>query len=315
MGQGVAGVAAHAEERPQSRFGLATFNVLCLLICFFALRLVLFFQFKPEPSVSGGEVVIAFLAGLHLDLFVALVLTLPLTAWLAVVPNHSFGARWHRILLRTVFLFFWVIQIFWLFAEYYFFEEFKSRFNTVAVDYLLYPYEVFVNIWRTYPVAVVALACAGLAAIVLVVSQTALKQIWEAPLSTKSRWLHLGATMALIVFLGCAISPVETHFSQERVVNEMANNGQRAFIDAALTRHLDFAAFYRTLPPAEALGWESEPPATQCDHFFGRKPGVGVLGQPGPGPFANPGDGSPCRRGRNAFQQPLRFGQPDGARV
>ena len=32
-------------------------------------------------------------------------------------------------------------------AEYYFFEEFKSRFNTVAVDYLLFPHEVFVNIW------------------------------------------------------------------------------------------------------------------------------------------------------------------------
>jgi len=293
VGQGVAGGSArevneagllHPAGRTQSRFGLATFNVLCLLICFFTLRLVLFFRFKPEPSVSGLDVMKAFLIGLHLDLFVALVLTLPLAAWLAVIPNDSFRSRWHRVLLRTVFLFFWIVQIFLLFAEYYFFEEFKSRFNTVAVDYLFYPYEVFVNIWQTYSVAAVILACAGLAAVLLVASQIFLKHIWETPPSVKSRLLHLGATLALIVFLGCAISPGETHFSRERVVNEIANNGQRAFVNAALTRHLDFAAFYRTLPPAEAFERARRLLAEPKAHFEG-----------GPNPILRSIDGDPGR--------------------
>src|SRR6185369_14876201 len=84
----------------QSRFGLATFNVLALLIGFFILRLVLFFHFRPETSLPRLEPLKAFLAGFHLDLFVALVLTLPLVIWLAIVPNHWFGAGWHRFLLR-----------------------------------------------------------------------------------------------------------------------------------------------------------------------------------------------------------------------
>ena len=39
--------------------------------------------------------------------------------------------------------------------ELFFFDEFSSRLNYVAVDYFLYPYEVFVNIWVTYPVLTV----------------------------------------------------------------------------------------------------------------------------------------------------------------
>ena len=54
---------------------------------------------------------------------------------------------------------FWVVQVFQLAADYFFFEEFRSRFNTVAVDYLIYPHEVFINIWDSYPVAWVLFGC------------------------------------------------------------------------------------------------------------------------------------------------------------
>jgi len=37
------------------------------------------------------------------------------------------------------------------------------------------------------------------------------------------------------------------------VLNEIANNGQRAFVNAALTRHLDFPAFYETMPGPDAF--------------------------------------------------------------
>jgi len=40
--------------------------------------------------------------------------------------------------------------------------------------------------------------------------------------------------------------------SRERLLNEIANNGWISFVSAALTRHLDYAAFYRTIPREEA---------------------------------------------------------------
>src|SRR5437762_9284563 len=110
--------------RRQSRFGLAWFNLLGLLVCFFVLRLVLFLHFKPQPPVGWLDIFKGFIFGLHVDLFVATILTAPLVIWLSIVPDRWFGAVWHRIVLRSVLLLFWVIQIFLLFAEFYFFEEF-----------------------------------------------------------------------------------------------------------------------------------------------------------------------------------------------
>src|SRR6266481_7446493 len=78
----------------QSRFGLATLNVLGLLLGFFILRLVLFFHFRPESPLPAPDPLKSFLAGFHLDLFVALTLTAPLVIWLAIVPNNWFAARW-----------------------------------------------------------------------------------------------------------------------------------------------------------------------------------------------------------------------------
>lgn len=236
----------------QSRFGLAAFNLLALLCGFFILRLVLFLHFRPESSVSGLELLKLFVIGLHLDLVVAFVLTLPLLFGLALIPNSAFGARWHRRLFRAGFLSFWAVQVFLLCAEFFFFDEFKSRFNTVAVDYLFNAKEVFVNIWDSYPVAKVVLGCVGAAALVLLTGEKLLS-LWETRVSRRRRWLEFSAALGLTLFLSLTINSNETRFSQERVLNEIANNGQRAFLNSALTRHLDFAAFYKTMPAAEAF--------------------------------------------------------------
>src|SRR6266496_444236 len=169
----------------QSRFGLATLNVLGLLLGFFILRLVLFFHFRPESPLPALDPLKAFLAGFHLDLLVALTLTAPLVMWLAIVPNSWFAGGWHRFLLRAALGLFWAIQVFLLCAEFFFFDEFKSRFNTVAVDYLHDPHEVFVNIWDTYPVAWVVAGCAIVAGIILLSTQKALRHIWDSPASGK----------------------------------------------------------------------------------------------------------------------------------
>lgn len=44
-----------------------------------------------------------------------------------------------------------LIAVFSFFAEYTFWNEFESRFNFIAVDYLVYTYEVVHNINESYP--------------------------------------------------------------------------------------------------------------------------------------------------------------------
>ena len=143
----------------KSRYGFAAFFGLTLLIALTLLRGVLFFEFGSELELSTGSVSQAFLIGLQQDITIALLATLPLFFWFWIVREKSFGKRWHQIFLILAAFVFWSVQVFLLFTEYYFFEEFRSRFNTVAVDYLLYPDEVVGNIRESYPLFTIIAIC------------------------------------------------------------------------------------------------------------------------------------------------------------
>ncbi len=239
-------------SRKQSYFAFAGFHFVSLLLVYSILRLILFFCFKPENPASGSDLLKVFAVGIHLDSFVGLVLTLPIFCWIWILPSRWLQARWHRILFCVGFFLFWVVQSFLLVTEFYFFDEFKSRFNTVAVDYLLYPHEVFINIQDSYPVGFVLSACVCFAAGWLLTAHYLFGRMWEHPISRRSSVGGVMGGFALSILVYLSISPKESRFTNERVLNEMANNGSIAFVTAAWTHHLDFAAFYRTIPIDEA---------------------------------------------------------------
>src|SRR5215471_9069416 len=142
-----------------SRYGFAAFYFLSLLAGWFGLRLGLFITYRPA-GLPLADVLAAFLAGFERDFFSALLETLPMLLWLFIIPDRTFlEARWHRFIFLSAGLVCWFVQVFLLFVEFFFFDEFKSRFNTVAVDYLLYPKEVFVNIWESYHVGLFLAFC------------------------------------------------------------------------------------------------------------------------------------------------------------
>jgi phosphoglycerol transferase MdoB-like AlkP superfamily enzyme len=234
-----------------SRYGFAAFFCLSLVVVWSLLRLALFLAFRPV-GLSAVDVALAFLSGLHRDFFVALANTIPLLAWMLIVPDRSFPARWHRILLLGGCLLFWYAQIFLLFTEFFFFDEFKSRFNTVAVDYLLYPYEVFVNIWQSYHVGIIFAVCLVLSLAWLITASVLFSGMWTRSFSTKSRLLHLLAALALAMVLAPSLNLKGAHVSADRTVNEVANNGSLSFAAAAWTHNLDYVAFYKTLPKDQA---------------------------------------------------------------
>jgi phosphoglycerol transferase MdoB-like AlkP superfamily enzyme len=76
--------------------------------------------------------------------------------------------------------------------------------------------------------------------------------MWERPSGGKIRLLFLAGALALVVALATVIPLKGAHVSTDRTLNEIANNGALAFVAAAWTRHLDYAAFYKTMPRDEA---------------------------------------------------------------
>jgi len=235
----------------QSRYGFAAFYFLSLLSGWFVLRWVFVLTFGPGAS-GFDEKLRAFLGGTQRDLFVALIETIPLLGWFLIVTNRGFAARWHRLfLLSTAFLVVFS-QIFLLFVEFFFFEEFKSRFNTVAVDYLLYPYEVFTNIWQSYHVGLVLLICLVLSIGWVFAASRLFAPMWQRPFPFKTRLLHLVVVVALAGFLAPTFNFKAAHAGNDRTLNEAANNGVLAFVAAAWTRHLDYGAYYKMLSKSEA---------------------------------------------------------------
>ena len=235
----------------RSRYAFAGFWCLSLVVGWSLMRWVIFFAFRPR-GLPAGDIALAFLAGLHRDLFAALAETIPLLCWLTIVSNRRFGRRWHRLVLLGSSLVFWYLQVFLLFTEYFFFDEFKSRFNTVAVDYLIYPREVFINIWESYHVGVILLVCAALSVGWVLLAARLFRPMWPQPQSRRSRWLHLAGAVGLLLLLVPTLDLKGAHVGSERTLNEMANNGAISFLAAAWTCNLDYSAFYRTIPQAEA---------------------------------------------------------------
>ncbi|HWX21936.1 MAG TPA: LTA synthase family protein [Candidatus Binatia bacterium] len=254
----------HVHAWRRSRYGFAGFWLLSLMLAWLALRLVLFVAFRPATPLA--EVLLTFLVGLYRDLLVACWLVLPLLFCLLITPESWFRAGWYRRLFWSACLVFWLAEIFLLFVEYFFFEEFKSRFNTVAVDYLLYPQEVVGNIWVSYPVGRVLGICLVLALAWVLAARHLFAGTWTQPFPARSRLLRLGAAAALVgavaplLLMAGALTGVlnprlhltGSHLSSNRTLNELADNGAISFLAAALTHHLEYGAFYKTLPREQA---------------------------------------------------------------
>jgi phosphoglycerol transferase MdoB-like AlkP superfamily enzyme len=235
-----------------TRYGFAAFVLETMAFLWLGLRILLYIRFGRDTPLPVEDLLKTFAMGLARDVYFGLVLCLPMLGWFLLIGNRAFGRPWHRRFSWGVSFLYWFVTVFLMVAEYYFFEEFLSRFNRVAVDYLLYPNEVFINIWDSYPVAWVLAACGLFSAGWVWVARQRFLLMWDAPVSLTGRLAALVLAGGAIAGLGYALPLQGPTFSKERVINELANNGGLSFASAALTHHLDYTAFYRTLPLDEA---------------------------------------------------------------
>ena len=205
-----------------------------------------------QGQASLGNLPVMMAVGLLFDVVTALNLFALFALYLVVVPRRILNSRWHRRLLFGIFSLVVFGLIYLGAVEYFFFDEFNSRFNFVAVEYLIYPHEVFVNIWQSYPVARVLVAALALTALVIWLMRKPLLGERTAAGSTGARVALLAILAAAIGLAQATLTVNTSRYSQNRVVNELAMNGIYAFFSAALNSELDYGAYYLSLPDAEA---------------------------------------------------------------
>jgi phosphoglycerol transferase MdoB-like AlkP superfamily enzyme len=205
-----------------------------------------------QGQASLGNVPAMMAVGLLFDIVTALNLFALFALYLVVLPKRIYNSRWHRWLLASLFSLVVFGLIYLGAVEYFFFDEFNSRFNFVAVEYLIYPHEVFVNIWQSYPVARVLLAVLALTALAIWLMRKPLLGEHKGTGSTRARFAVLAILAAGIALSQMTLNVNASRYSENRVVNELALNGLYSFFNAALNSDLDYAAYYLTLPDDEA---------------------------------------------------------------
>lgn len=215
-------------------------------------RLVLFFMdlHLIEAPLQAFFAIMAI--GLFFDVVAAAYLLAPFALYLFALPQRLFLSRAHRLFIFAMMLLTVFGAIYLEAAEYFFFDEFNSRFNFVAVEYLIYPHEVFVNIWESYPVGRVLLAAAVLALAAIWGARRPLRASLQSDSRLSQRLQPLLLQLALAGGAYAAVDINSGYYSSNHVANELAQNGAYSFFYAALNNEMDYRQHYRTIAPAEA---------------------------------------------------------------
>jgi phosphoglycerol transferase MdoB-like AlkP superfamily enzyme len=185
---------------------------------------------------------------------------------LALAPLAWLFAAWPRVRLggalglrRAAIAFVLPLSLLAAFtaaAEFAFWNEFGTRFNFIAVEYLVYGNEVIGNIRESYDLGVLlpAVGAAG-----LLIAWLAWR--WAlAPLVARTtnaapfgRWrlaLVAGLLAPLAFISACDVRLKE--FSGNAQLDDIAGNGYFEFWHAFRNNEIDYARHYRTLPAAQA---------------------------------------------------------------
>jgi phosphoglycerol transferase MdoB-like AlkP superfamily enzyme len=218
-----------------------------------AARALLWWNYGTAAGVGALALPGILAGGLVNDAIVALYLFAPLALYTALLPD-----RWYRTALNRRILavgswltFFGLVYL--AVVESYFFQEFDSRFNLVAFDYLAYPTEVAGDVWAEYPVLWAAFAAAAAASAGLWWLRRRVGDGSEAPAGRRERLRPLAAHFSAVA-LAVAFWPTDMlSLADNRVANELVQNGISSFMRAATTSEIDYHANYESADPQQNL--------------------------------------------------------------
>jgi phosphoglycerol transferase MdoB-like AlkP superfamily enzyme len=249
--------------------------LLWLAATFFAIafltRLVLLIKTGDGVPAQPTSWLYLFLVGAAYDLIAFVYFAWPLVLFLWLVPQRAYATRPTRAILALLSLASLYVLMFVAAAEWLFWDEFASRFNFIAVDYLVYSREVIGNIRASYPVGkLLALLAIVAAAIVYFTRGGWLPRADGSRLRARS--LVTAAWLVLTIAFTAFVDSDDKNRSSNAYVNELAGDGIYEFFSAYRNNELDYERLYKTLPDATAFAKVRELLQTPESHFLSDDP-------------------------------------------
>ncbi|KGL59027.1 sulfatase [Polaribacter sp. Hel1_85] len=140
------------------------------------------------------------------------------------------------------------VIIFSFLAEISFWQEYQRRYNFIAVDYLLYTYEVIENIHQSFPLPLLL----GIIIIILFLSirsakkKNAYKHTFENSDTFKRKLIPSTIVLTVLALFHFNINNSQTEIFNNINENELAKSGTYSFFAAYKSNELNFKEFYPT---------------------------------------------------------------------
>ena len=216
-------------------------------------RLILLTQLATTSILqTPGDIVAALAAGALRDLAVSLLFAAPFLLLVNLLNRLWRRPVWRAIVqgtfIATVFL-----VLFSAVAEFFFWEEFASRFNGIAFFYLLFPREVIGNLQESFNLGLYMPFFIGASLGIWALARRHLKIALSEPAHHQHHWGQVGTALAIVPLALILISIVPREVAANREVNELAHNGWISFVQAALTNDQEYDGVYPTMDEKEAI--------------------------------------------------------------
>jgi phosphoglycerol transferase MdoB-like AlkP superfamily enzyme len=256
---------------------LVNFILFFLAISFITRTALVILSFhKADLSLLSGLRIYG--KGLIFDMAVAIYCSVLYALYLLVLPQRFNRSRVNKLLTYTGFFVVVLIILFSFFAEFAFWDEFESRFNFIAVDYLVYTFEVINNINQSYPLPWLISAMVLIALLVTFIfhKRQVFQRSFYSNTSFKERLIFSGMVLsgALVGFLFISNSWADS--SNNRYQNELSKAGVFSFFAAFKNNELNYYDFYAKASEATAFSivrsqlQEPNAPFTQNDYSIRR---------------------------------------------
>src|SRR5665647_1942701 len=139
----------------KSRF-YSIYSLWLIIVIFSAVtRTILLVKSIPQLELGPLLLVKIYAVGFFFDCVTFSYAAIPFVLVTVFLTDRAFNSSLFRACAYVVGFVFTYLMLFNVVAEYTFFDEFATRFNFIAVDYLIYTNEVVRNIWESYPVSTI----------------------------------------------------------------------------------------------------------------------------------------------------------------
>jgi phosphoglycerol transferase MdoB-like AlkP superfamily enzyme len=229
-------------------------NVLMLFILFCSLSRIILFCFalyEQQIDFNLFDFLQVMLLGLLSDFIAAFYFLAPLVLVSLTFPKTK--GKIAKAIIKCLYFLLIALLCFFIVAEFTFWLEFSTKFNFIAVDYLVYTHEVIGNIVQSYPVFWIFSLLLLTSAIIYYKFSPRISLEFKNILSYKEKFIIILIFSSFAVLSFSFYNPRITDLKDNNYLSELSKNGLYNLFSAFRNNSIDYFSFYSSKNDQEAL--------------------------------------------------------------